>query len=120
MTNKEYKKLRESYEYYSGYDYLTREERSELYHDIKERVSEGEIYLEGSNNRATEKAILEDDCSLTYILTSYYTDVCSYNTKTGEFKKLWCGYSNTTLKHINLFRARHYLDTITKREWICL
>lgn len=51
-----------------------------------------------------------------YMLKSYYTDVaCIYNNK---LYKLWNGYSNTTLKHINLFLHKHNMPTISKYDWI--
>lgn len=36
-------------------------------------------------------------------LRSYSTNVCTYNTATGEFKRLWSGYSATSMRHVNAF-----------------
>lgn len=113
MTNKEYKTRLGNHEYYNGYDCLTNNERTELSHNITKRKQDGEIILDGFNRRASIKKVNGG-----YILTSYYTNVCSFIN--GEFNKLWCGYSNTTLKHINLFRKFVGLDTLNKREWVAL
>lgn len=110
MTNKEYKEKRESIETYSCRNYLDGQERSELLKDVKERDG---FQLGGFNNRATMKR--ENGV---YTLTSYYTDVCEYNTETGEFFKLWDGFSTTTLKHVNIFRKYLGIPEISKREWI--
>ena len=87
--------------------------------DIKELRSEYKAIkadrkgfaLEGFGNRAL--VIPTEDG---YILRSYYTDVASV--KNGEFHKLWNGYSNTTLKHINAFRQFIGMNALSKREWI--
>lgn len=110
MTNKEYKAKREMTETYSAHDYLTQREISELARDVKKRDG---FQLKGFNNRATVK---QDGYNLT--LTSYYTDVASYNTMTKTFVKLWDGYSATTLKHINAFCDYLKIPGFNKREWI--
>lgn len=50
-------------------------------------------------------------------LVSYSTIVCSIDTKTGEFKKHWNGYSLTTMQHINSFRNMYGLETMSKKHW---
>lgn len=53
----------------------------------------------------------------TITLHSYDTDVCSYNLKTHTFKKLWNGYSRTTMEHINEFCNQYDLATFNKKQW---
>lgn len=61
-------------------------------------------------------------------LYSYNTNVCiiidEYDSETLEFKtcfiKTWEGYSKTTLKHINEFRALYCLPPINKYDWIMM
>lgn len=110
MTNKEYKEKRESIETYSCRNYLDGQERSELLKEVKERDG---FQLGGFNNRATMKRR-----NGVYTLTSYYTDVCEYNTETVEFFKLWDGFSTTTLKHVNIFSKYLGIPELSKREWI--
>ncbi len=110
MTNKEYRTKKGNIETYTSYDYLTRQEVSELARDVKKRDG---FQLAGFNNRAT---VRQEGYNL--ILTSYYTDVASYNTMTKTFVKLWDGYSVTTLKHINAFCRYLNINTFSKREWI--
>ena len=52
----------------------------------------------------------------TITLHSYDTDVCSYNLKTHTFKKLWNGYSQTTMEHINEFCNQYDLATFNKKQ----
>ena len=110
MTNKEYNEKKNSIETYNGRDYLNRFEVSALAKDVRNRNG---FQLKGFNNRATVK----QDGNV-YTLTSYYTNVCSYNTDTKEFKKLWDGYSSTTLKHVNTFCDYFNITGYSKREWI--
>ena len=49
-------------------------------------------------------------------LKSYDTIVCEI-TAGGEFVKLWNGYSVTTARHINAFRALYGLPPINKPVW---
>lgn len=53
-------------------------------------------------------------------LRSYETIVCEYNTETGEFVRLWGGYSRTTANHVNDFRRLFGLPALSKREWEAL
>ena len=130
MTNKQYKQAREehqeaeelyTFEHWNGYSfytnkYMTAEDQKDMRRAYKgEKQNNGAFALEGFNGRAL---ILPGDAGNTLVLRSYYTDVCSYNPKTGEFYKLWSGYSNTTLKHINIFRSFIKLPGLSKREWI--
>jgi len=67
--------------------------------------------LSDSNNRAvtieTEKEIF---------LQSYDTLILVKDKATGEVKKLWNGYSKTTLKHINTFLGAN----LNKKQWEAL
>lgn len=49
-------------------------------------------------------------------LMSYSTIVCSISF-TGNVKRLWHGYSVTTMKHINDFLFNNGCDTINKKCW---
>ena len=53
------------------------------------------------------------------VLRSYNTNVAKI-TKSGDFIRLWAGYSSTTQKHINDFRKLHGLDAINKKQWLDL
>ena len=127
MTNKEYKQAREiaesadelyTFEHYNGYSfystrYMQTEDLKEMRQEYKElKKNRGAFTLEGFGNRAL--VIPTNDG---YILQSYYTEVAKIK-NTGEFIKLWDGFSVTTLKHINAFREFAGMDTISKREWI--
>jgi len=50
-------------------------------------------------------------------LQSYETIVCMID-QSGNFKRLWGGYSATTAKHIDSFRRLFNLPGICKREWM--
>lgn len=79
--------------------------------DARERKNGGAIVLDGFNGRACIIPTADG-----YKLQSYYTDVCAV--RGGHFVKTWEGFSVTTLKHINMFRAFVGLSRLTKREWI--
>lgn len=112
MNNKEYKNRLAQMDIYGGRDYLTRDEAADLRAEIKDLKRRGAVVLEGFNNRA---AVIPTAAG--YILRSYNTAVASY--ENGVFRKLWRdGYSNTTLKHINAFRALCGLAALNKREWV--
>lgn len=65
------------------------------------------------------KAKIAYDGDIVY-LKSYDTIVCSYNTATGAFKRLWSGYSPTTMIHINDFCRSFGLRGYSKKEWMSL
>lgn len=48
-------------------------------------------------------------------LLSYNTAVASR--ENGRFIRLWGGYSGTTMRHINSFRAYCGLPALSKKEW---
>ena len=53
-------------------------------------------------------------------LLSYDTIVCEYDPMTGEFNRLWGGYSRTTANHINDFRRAYGLEPLNKKAWEAL
>ena len=51
-------------------------------------------------------------------LKSYQTIVCEYNTDTGEFTRLWAGYSPTTGNHIKDFIKLYNINfDFNKKNW---
>ena len=86
---------------------LRREQKTDIkYHNA--------FKLDGFNDRA----IIYKLDNNTYQLKSYDTivaEICN-----GVFKKLWYGYSKTTLKHINIFREYFNFEPISKYDWIML
>ena len=63
------------------------------------------------------KAVIVDGKNGDKLLRSYQTIVCAYNPTTGVFRKLWNGYSRTTMNHINDFRRLYGLSWLSKKEW---
>lgn len=80
--------------------------------DVFESPDGRVVILPDSNNRA----VTIDDGTKIY-LQSYDTLILSVDTFTGEIKKMWDGYSVTTLKHINTFLAGFGLK-FNKKSWI--
>lgn len=127
MTNKQYKQAREEHEQANELDTFTSyESNGYMYYEnrfmksddlkkmrksIREEKKNGAIILDDFNGRA---AIIPTETG--YILKSYYTNVCEI--RNGKFIKLWQGYSNTTLKHINAFCSYFRMPFFSKREWI--
>lgn len=112
------------YEHYNRYSFypsycMTPENikdlRSEFKNDIKYRNA---FKLSNCNDRAIVICIDNNDGTFTYQLKSYTTIVAEI--EHGRFKKIWEGYSNTTLKHINRFREWYGMNTISKYEWIMM
>ena len=95
---------------YGGYDYLTREETSELRRNIN-YYAKHDGHTKIGNGKAS---YYKGDYGIT--LRSYWTDVCRINR--GRFYKMWEGYSATTLNHINEFLTIHGYKGFSKREWI--
>lgn len=62
------------------------------------------------------KAIVIEDKFGNKRLKSYKTIVAEI-TKKGKFKRLWEGYSRTTMNHINDFRNENGLEKINAKEW---
>lgn len=109
-----------TFEYWNGFSIRP---TYHMQHDDEKRLKEyynnevkyaNAFTLPEFKNRAI--IIPRSDGSLT--LESYYTEICEIH---GEhFTKLWYGYSNTSLKHINIFRARYNMPPLTKYEWIMM
>ena len=72
------------------------------------------------------KAIVKDalypKCARVYTLQSYETDVCQIIGSHGptQFKRLWDGYSRTTMIHVNEFRWAHGMPALSKKQWEAL
>lgn len=65
------------------------------------------------------KAVVTEAAGI-YFLTSYESIVAEYHPKTGEFFRDYNGInfdSNTTMKHVNSFRALFNLGAINKAAW---
>ena len=80
--------------------------------NLKTRLNDNERYLENTYKKAKVKE--ENGAKELY---SYETKVARI-TKNGEFIRKWDGYSNTTLKHVNIFRLENGMKTINKKEWM--
>ena len=65
------------------------------------------------------KVALDTESNIAY-LYSYNTIVCSYNINSMVFRRVWCDYSATTMRHINAFRAYYGLHALSKSEWMGL
>lgn len=52
-------------------------------------------------------------------LMSYGTTICAIDSSR-TFRRIWEGYSATTMKHVNAFRDKFGLTPITKDEWLSL
>lgn len=50
------------------------------------------------------------------VLQSYNTEVCKI-TSSGEFVRMWSGYSNTTMRHVNSFLSFFGLSGGGKSWW---
>lgn len=98
-----------TYEY--GSDYLMKSPRkNEVIENA--RIDGRAVILPNSNNRAL---IIENDNHI--YLQSYDTLILDVDKTMGTLKKLWSGYSVTTLKHINEFTKR-YSMRFCKRSWL--
>lgn len=53
-------------------------------------------------------------------LVSYDTTVCSLDLESRKFIRHWNGYSATTMRHVNAFRAMYGLPALSKSEWLSL
>lgn len=51
------------------------------------------------------------------ILQSYHTDVAEYDRDTETFRRLWGGYSATTMRHVNAFAAYLGMNAGGKKWW---
>ena len=53
-------------------------------------------------------------------LYSDNTLVCAYIPETLEFKRIWNGYSATTMRHVNAFGGMYYMKPLSKADWLSL
>ena len=65
------------------------------------------------------KAHVVNDGRFMY-LKSYGTFVLRFDPQTGELARLWHGYSDTTMRHVNAFCRLFNLSGICKREWLAM
>lgn len=105
------------------YDYLS---AAEAYQLKKENIESIKYYnylpVTDTHNKPAPgyKAIYQKQGNV-ITLYSYYTAVLSYNTKTKVLRRLWYGYSPTTLKHINLFlQNMNICSGFSKKQWEAL
>ena len=77
------------------------------------------VYLVPADGRKSfyGKAVLIQRGGAMYC-ESYNTIVCKYIG--GKFSRTWGGYSATTARHVNAFRAACGLPSIGKKEWDAL
>ena len=122
MTNKEYKTARKiaenagevyTFEHYGGGFYPSRYMTAEDLRDLRKEYKRA-TEQEKAAQIDTRAAVIPADGG--QILRSYYTDVAAIID--GRFYRLWDGFSVTTLKHVNMFRACHGQARLSKREWI--
>ena len=125
MTNKEYRTAREraeqavelaTYEHWNGYSwrpsyYMTGDDLRAMRAERKRAEQ-----TDGARTIDTRSSIRPLDGVPGWVLTSYYTDVAAIID--GTFYRLWDGFSVTTLKHVNTFRAMYGMDALKKRDWI--
>lgn len=85
---------------------------------MKRRTNERPLTATLQNSYYGKAVVITDGNEIA--LRSYNTIVASYNTATGEFKRLWSGWSTTTAKHINDFLMSLNLPTLNKKTWMSL
>lgn len=62
------------------------------------------------------KAKVEENGTV-FVLYSYDTPVCAYDSAKEVFTRLWNGYSATTMRHINSFLYHYGLPGGDKKWW---
>lgn len=105
---------RYTFEHYEGFSFYPRYNMDN--NDLRDlKKFQKELLNSKGGYRISDRAIVVNN-GHGYDLISYYTTVCSiYN---GTFYKLWEGFSNTTMKHINVFLANNMLSTMSKKDWV--
>lgn len=83
--------------------------------DFTQTKEENEEFIQRTYKRAKIRTLKNG----TKELFSYETKVAII-TKGGNFIRLWDGYSQTTMKHINEFRKQNNLPRLNKKEWMSL
>ena len=92
--------------------FMTSEDIKNLRAEYKTILAQNE-----KNYKLSERAIVKHTEHGT-ILQSYYTDVCGI--LDGTFYKIWKGYSQKTLEHINTYRRKNNLPTLSKYDWVMM
>lgn len=100
---------------YGGYDYLTGADCIDLRKTHKSDVKDGWRELVKCGFRARYKSMGNG----TYVLRSYETDVLAFDPSTKSVKRMWEGYSKTTMKHVDVFCATLNIraNISSKRAW---
>lgn len=75
--------------------------------------------IDGRKSFYGKAQVLVDTPSGWRFLHSYGTLVCGISPGKG-FRRYWGGYSATTMRHVNSFRALSGLATLSKAEWEAL
>jgi hypothetical protein len=75
--------------------------------------------LDGHKSFYGKAAVVVDTPRGWVFLRSYETLVCGISPGKG-FRRYWEGYSATTLRHVNSFRAMHGLPTLNKAAWLAI
>lgn len=60
--------------------------------------------------------VLDTEDNTAYLF-SYDTIVCTYNANSKVFRRIWNGYSATTMRHVNAFRDFYGMCPLSKSEW---
>lgn len=60
------------------------------------------------------KIVIDEDNTI--YLQSYDTLICCINPD-NTFNKLWEGYSQTTMRHINSFMRHYNIFSVNKKQW---
>ena len=71
--------------------------------------------VDGRKSFYQKAVVLEEGNRL--ILRSYNTDVAEFDRTTGRIKRLWSGYSATTMRHINAFVRYCGLACVGGKKW---
>ncbi len=107
---------------YGGIDYCTEHVR-EIRKNNRRLVKYGSntIALDGSNDLAIIQHF-PDGVGTLYYLISYDTVVATIHADgyAPYMVKEWCGYSKTTMKHINLFLEWMNFKPLSKHDWIMM
>lgn len=85
---------------------------------IAEKVKTTEL-KPGNNQKSFYGKALIHETARGVFLQSYETIVAMIDNQ-GNFRRLWAGYSATTLNHVSAFLRLYGLHGIGKKEWLNL
>ena len=72
----------------------------------------------GVGRKSMYHKALEICTSMGYKLISYATKVARIEVDNGKkLVRLWDGYSDTNMRHVNAWLQWHGMNTITKKQW---